>query len=151
VDFEQHQIMVHDPKGMHDRTTILPVTLKLSLRAWLQAVKHFYERDFASGHGEAALPNTPAQKYPNAAKEEAWQFFFRSSKLFPNPYDGRRKPIASMRVYCQSRSTGFQQSVFLQKCRPLYLQTQFYPHIFEAGYDNRTVQELFGHKDVKTQ
>jgi site-specific recombinase XerD len=24
VDFEQHQIMVRDPKGMHDRTTMLP-------------------------------------------------------------------------------------------------------------------------------
>jgi site-specific recombinase XerD len=24
VDFEQHQIVVRDPKGMHDRTTMLP-------------------------------------------------------------------------------------------------------------------------------
>jgi integrase len=28
VDFEQHQIMVRDPKGMNDRKTMLPVTLK---------------------------------------------------------------------------------------------------------------------------
>ena len=33
VDFEQHQIIVRDPKGMHDRTTMLPVTLELSLQA----------------------------------------------------------------------------------------------------------------------
>jgi site-specific recombinase XerD len=69
VDFEQHQIMVRDPKGMHDCTTMLPVTLKLPLQAQLQAVKHLHERDLASGHGEVSLPIALAQKYPNAAKE----------------------------------------------------------------------------------
>jgi len=47
VDFEQHQILVRDPKGMHDRTTMLPVTLELSLQAQLQAVKHLHERVLA--------------------------------------------------------------------------------------------------------
>jgi site-specific recombinase XerD len=48
VDFEQNQIMVCDPKGMHDRTTMLPVTIKLSLQAQLQAVKHHHECDLAA-------------------------------------------------------------------------------------------------------
>jgi len=69
VDFEQHQIMVRDPKGMHDRATMLPETLKLSLQAQLQAVKHLHERDLASGSGEVSLPYALAQKYPNAAKD----------------------------------------------------------------------------------
>jgi len=60
VDFEQRQIMVRDPKGMHDRTTMLTVTLKLSLQAYLQAVKHLHEHDLASGHGEVSLPNALA-------------------------------------------------------------------------------------------
>ena len=38
VDSEQHQIIVRDSKGMHDGTTLLPVTLELSLQAQLQAV-----------------------------------------------------------------------------------------------------------------
>ena len=73
VDFEQHRIMVRDPKGMHDRATMLPETLKLSLQAQLQAVKRLHERDLASGYGEVSLPNALAHKYPNAAKEWAWQ------------------------------------------------------------------------------
>jgi hypothetical protein len=85
VDFEQQQIIVRDPKGMHDRTTMLPVTLELYLQAQLQAVKHLRERDLASGHGEVSLPYALAQKYPNAAKECAWQFIFPSSNLSPDP------------------------------------------------------------------
>jgi len=57
VGFEQPQIMVRDPKGMHDRITRLPVTLDLSLQAQLQAVKHLPEHDLASGHGGVSLPN----------------------------------------------------------------------------------------------
>lgn len=56
VDFEQHQIIVRDPKGMHDRTTMLPVTLELSLQAQLQATKHHHARNLVSGHEEVSLP-----------------------------------------------------------------------------------------------
>jgi hypothetical protein len=68
VGFEQHQILVRDPKGMHDRTTMLPETLELSLQTQLQAVKHFHERDLASGDGEVSLPCALAQKYPMLRK-----------------------------------------------------------------------------------
>ena len=68
VDFEQHQIIVRDPKGMHDRTTML-VILELSLQAQLQATKHLHARDLVSGHGEVSLPLALAQKYPKAEKE----------------------------------------------------------------------------------
>ena len=54
VVFDQHQIMVRDPKGMHNRTTMLLLTLELPLHAQLQAVKHLHERDLASGHGEVS-------------------------------------------------------------------------------------------------
>ncbi len=64
VDFEQHQIIVRDPKGMHDRTTMLPVTLELSRQAQLQTTNHLHARDLVSGHGEVSLPYALAQKYP---------------------------------------------------------------------------------------
>jgi len=41
---------------MHDRITILPVTLELSLQAQLQTVKHLHERDLTFGQREMSLP-----------------------------------------------------------------------------------------------
>ena len=151
VDFEQHQIIVRDPKGMHDRTTMLPVTLELSLQAQLQAAKHLHERDLASGHGEVSLPYALAQKYPNAAKEWAWQFIFPSSNLSPDPYDGKMKrhhrheSVLQKAVRQAAIKAGIHKNV-----GPHTFRHCFATHLLEAGYDIRTVQELFGHKDVKT-
>jgi integron integrase len=151
VDFEQHQIIVRDPKGMHDRTTMLPVTLELSLQAQLQATKHLHERDLVSGHGEVSLPYALAQKYPNAAKEWAWQFIFPSSNLSPDPNDGKMKrhhrheSVLQKAVRQAAVKAGIHKNV-----GPHTFRHCFATHLLEAGYDIRTVQELLGHKDVKT-
>jgi integron integrase len=151
VDFEQHQIIVRDPKGMHDRTTMLPVTLELSLQAQLQATKHLHARDLVSGHGEVSLPYALAQKYPNAAKEWAWQFIFPSSNLSPDPNDGKMKrhhrheSVLQKAVRQAAIKAGIHKNI-----GPHTFRHCFATHLLEAGYDIRTVQELLGHKDVKT-
>lgn len=79
IDFEQHQVIVCNSKGTHDRTTMLPVTLELSLQAKLQTVKRLYERDLAYGYGEVSFPNVLAQKFPILRKNGLGDpFFFRA-------------------------------------------------------------------------
>jgi site-specific recombinase XerC len=136
---------------MHDRTTMLPVALKLSLQAQLQAVKHLHERDLASGHGEVSLPYALAQKSPNAAKEWAWQFIFPSSNHSPDPYDGKMKhhyrheSVLQKAIRQATIKAGIHKNV-----GPNTFRHCFATHLLEAGYDICTVQELLGHKDVKT-
>jgi len=49
IDFEQNQIFVRDGKGMKDRVTMLPDSLKAPLQEHLKRVKMMHEGDLANG------------------------------------------------------------------------------------------------------
>lgn len=84
IDFSSNLIFVRDSKVDEDRTTMLPESVKTQLLAHLEKVKVLHEKDLGSGYGEVYLPNELERKYPNAAKEWAWQYVFPSSKLSVN-------------------------------------------------------------------
>src|SRR5262249_12809348 len=65
LDFGYQQIVVRDPKGNHDRVTILPTILVEPLRAQLTHAKALHGRDLTSGFGVVQLPFALARKYAN--------------------------------------------------------------------------------------
>lgn len=79
VDFGYNQIMVKDGKGAKDRITMLPKSLKLSLKQQLERVKALHDRDLLEGYGRKTLPFALDRKYPNAAREWGWQYVFPST------------------------------------------------------------------------
>jgi integron integrase len=78
VDFERREIVVRDPKGGHERVTMLSASLVAPLQEHLKRVKLLHEQDLAAGYGHVYLPYALDRKYPNAAKEwrEAGSTFF---------------------------------------------------------------------------
>jgi integron integrase len=151
IDFDFKTITVRDGKGEKDRVTPLPDSVIPDLKRQIERVRLRHQEDLAAGFGAVYLPYALETKYPGAAKELIWQYIFPAHKrsLDPRSKEERRHhldPSALQRaVKAVARQTGIKKRV---TCHTL--RHSFATHLLQSGYDIRTVQELLGHKDVRT-
>ena len=138
LDFPQSQIVVRDAKGQESRFTMLPSRVQIPFKEHLQQVKRMHQQDLNLGYGAVTLPFALARKYPNANRQWVWQFVFPASTRCKDPRSG-----AIVRFHLHE--SGLQKRVGCHTFRH-----SFATHLLEKGYDIRTIQELLGHKDVKT-
>ena len=151
IDFGQQQLIVRDAKGFKDRVTLLPLSLIKPLQQHLEGPRLLHQQDLKLGYGEVFLPDALARKYPNANREWGWQYIFPASKLSKDPRSGviRRHHLDESGLQKAVRRAAKAAGI-VKPVGPHTLRHCFATHLLEAGYDIRTVQELLGHKDVKT-
>ncbi len=151
VDFGYKQIVVRDGKGAKDRVSILPEKLIAPLREHLICVRLLHEEDLRLGFGEVYLPFALDRKYPNANREWIWQYIFPAAKRSIDPRSGKeRRHHLSESIIQRAVKIAVNQANVAKKASPHTFRHSFATHLLEVGYDIRTLQELLGHKDVRT-
>lgn len=151
LDFEASEILVRNGKGAKDRVTVMPESLKAPLRDQLARAKAVHTRDLTAGWGVVVLPGALDRKYPAAATDFRWQWVFPQERRWRDPKTGRQgrhhvhQTVLQRAVKIAVARAGVQKVVGCHTFRH-----SFATHLLMDGYDIRTIQELLGHKDVRT-
>jgi len=169
IDFEQRCLFVRDGKGEKDRVTMLPESVIAPLKEHLVRVKQIHDQDLKEGCGAVYLPYALENKYSGASREWLWQYVFPAKNCSIDPRSLTPSPISALEMG-EGRGGGVKRRHHLDESgvqkavraasrlagitdKPVSCHTfrhSFATHLLQGGYDIRTVQELLGHKDVKT-
>ena len=150
MDFDRHQLIVHQGKGDKDRYTVLPPVLLGRIQRQVNSCRILFESDRAAGF-PVSLPNAWGRKSRSSGFDFRWYFLFPSANISKDPRDNilKRYHLHDSHV-CRSISQAARRAGLTKRVTSHTLRHSFATHLLEAGNNIRVVQELLGHSSVET-
>ena len=129
----------------------MPRAVVKHLQEHLQRVKTIHQQDVADGYGRVELPHALARKYPKVNQEWCWQFVFPQERRWRNTRtEAQGRHHIDESLFSRSLNAAVRKAGLTKRVTSHTFRHSFATHLLADDYDIRTVQELLGHKDVRT-